>query len=46
MGINLQPEEFGVASNALRNVPESMPNSWLYPTPAPTNPEQYFFEEA
>jgi peptide/nickel transport system substrate-binding protein len=21
---------------------KSMPNSWGYPTPAPTNPEQYF----
>ncbi|NDL59740.1 ABC transporter substrate-binding protein [Phytoactinopolyspora mesophila] len=44
MGINLQPEEYGVVSAALRNVPDAMPNAWDYPTPAPTNPEQYFFD--
>ncbi|WP_211659212.1 ABC transporter substrate-binding protein [Phytoactinopolyspora halophila] len=44
MGINLQPDEYGVAAATLRNIPESMPNSWTYPTPAPTNPEQYFFD--
>lgn len=42
MGINLQPDEYGVAGNRLRNLPRSMPNAWDYPTPAPTNPEQYF----
>lgn len=44
LGINLQPQEFGVANNRLRNVPDEMPNSWLYPTPAPTNPEQYYID--
>nr|WP_246210952.1 ABC transporter substrate-binding protein [Phytoactinopolyspora alkaliphila] len=44
MGINLQPPEYGVVSEALRNVPDSMPNAWDYPSPAPTNPEQYFFD--
>lgn len=34
---------FGVRSKALTNVPASMPNSWTYPTPAPTLPQQYYF---
>ncbi|HEY8458132.1 MAG TPA: ABC transporter substrate-binding protein [Actinopolymorphaceae bacterium] len=44
LGINLQPEEFATVSNRVRNVPDHMPNSWVYPTPGPTNPEQYFIE--
>ncbi|SFH04692.1 peptide/nickel transport system substrate-binding protein [Actinopolymorpha cephalotaxi] len=42
IGINLQPEEYATVNNRLRNVPDTMPNSWVYPTPGPTNPEQYF----
>jgi peptide/nickel transport system substrate-binding protein len=42
LGINLQPEEYATVANRLRNVPAEMPNSWVYPTPGPTNPEQYF----
>jgi ABC-type transport system substrate-binding protein len=42
LGINLQPEEYATVSNRVRNVPEEMPNSWVYPSPGPTNPEQYF----
>ncbi|MEQ4209146.1 ABC transporter substrate-binding protein [Actinopolymorpha sp. B9G3] len=42
IGINLQPEEYATVANRVRNVPEEMPNSWVYPSPGPTNPEQYF----
>jgi ABC-type transport system substrate-binding protein len=42
IGINLQPEEYATVANRLRNVPDKMPNSWVYPSPGPTNPEQYF----
>ena len=34
---------FGVRSKKLMNVPASMPNSWNYPDPAPTLPQQYYF---
>ena len=44
MGIAWPGKAYGVKKNNLRNVPDSMPASWLYPTPGPTNPEQYFFE--
>ncbi|MEQ7127132.1 ABC transporter substrate-binding protein [Actinopolymorpha sp. B11F2] len=42
IGINLQPEEYATVANRVRNVPDEMPNSWVYPSPGPTNPEQYF----
>ena len=43
IGISTQPDLFGIVKNNMHNVPESMIDSWTYPTPAPTNPEQYFF---
>jgi peptide/nickel transport system substrate-binding protein len=44
IGISSEPPGYGVVKNNFFNVPASMPNSWQYPTPAPTSPEQYFFE--
>lgn len=44
IGIALGPERFGVVKEKFRNVPERMPSSWSYPSPAPTNPEQYFIQ--
>ncbi len=44
MGIAWPGKTYGVKKTNFRNVPESMPASWLYPTPGPTNPEQYFIE--
>jgi peptide/nickel transport system substrate-binding protein len=41
-GITLPLNGYGVVSNRIHNVAETMPNSWGYPTPAPTNPEQYY----
>jgi peptide/nickel transport system substrate-binding protein len=42
MGVAWQGSGYGVRKTNFRNVPASMPASWIYPTPAPTNPEQYF----
>jgi peptide/nickel transport system substrate-binding protein len=41
-GITLPLDGYGVVANRLKNVRPTMPNSWGYPTPAPTNPEQYY----
>ena len=42
MGVAWQASGYGVKKKNFHNVPASMPASWIYPTPAPTNPEQYF----
>lgn len=42
IGTILSPAGYQVLRNDFHNVPELMPGSWAYPTPAPTNPEQYF----
>lgn len=41
-GVTLPLDGYGVLASRLKNVRPSMPNSWGYPTPAPTNPEQYY----
>lgn len=41
-GITLPLDGYGIVSSRLKNVQPTMPNSWGYPTPAPTNPEQYY----
>lgn len=42
MGIAWQGPGYGVKKTNFHNVPASMPASWIYPTPGPTNPEQYY----
>jgi peptide/nickel transport system substrate-binding protein len=44
IGISLPPSGYGVVQDHFYNVPDSMPDSWTYPNPGPTNPEQYFIE--
>ncbi|MCW2247875.1 peptide/nickel transport system substrate-binding protein [Azospirillum fermentarium] len=44
IGIAITPGGVGVVRSGFRNVPRSMPESWVYPTPAPTNPAQYYVE--
>jgi peptide/nickel transport system substrate-binding protein len=44
IGISTQADGYGVVKNNMRNVPTSMPWSWIYPHPAPDNPCQFFFE--
>lgn len=46
IGIALPTQSYGVVSNRFHNVPKEMVGAWLYPVPAPTNPCQYFIEEA
>jgi peptide/nickel transport system substrate-binding protein len=41
-GVSLPPDGYGIVKNDLKNVPGTMPNSFGWPTPAPTMPEQYF----
>lgn len=45
IGIALQNEGFGLIKENFHNVPDLMPYAWSYPTPAPTNPCQYFIEQ-
>ncbi|MCA9839838.1 MAG: ABC transporter substrate-binding protein [Trueperaceae bacterium] len=42
IGISLPAPGYAIVKNNFYNVPDSYPNAWLYPHPAPTMPEQYF----
>jgi len=42
MGVASRSQRHGVIRADFHNVPPTMPESWAYPTPAPTNPSQYF----
>jgi ABC-type transport system substrate-binding protein len=42
LGISLPAPGYGIVKNNFKNVPPSFANAWLYPHPAPTNPEQYY----
>jgi peptide/nickel transport system substrate-binding protein len=44
LGLTTEPLGYGVVKNNVRNVPDRMFNSYSWPTPAPTNPVQYYFE--
>lgn len=44
IGISLPPTGFGIKKYSFENVPDKMIYAWLYPTPTPTNPCQYFSE--
>jgi peptide/nickel transport system substrate-binding protein len=44
IGISSSPPGYGIVKSNFHNVPMSMIDSWQYPTPAPTNPEQYWME--
>ena len=43
IGICLPTLGYGIVKNNVVNVPASMPEGWLYPTPAPSNPSLYAF---
>ena len=45
MGVSKALPTYGIVKNDLRNVPESMPSSWSYPTPSPTLPQTWFWAE-
>ena len=42
LGIALPAPGYGIVKNNFKNVPASFPNAWLYPHPAPTNPEECY----
>jgi len=44
IGIAAEAPQLGIVPPDFVNVPRMMPNSWLYPTPGPTNPQQYFID--
>jgi peptide/nickel transport system substrate-binding protein len=44
IGISSAVPGYGIVKDNFHNVPEIMPDSWQYPTPAPTNPEQYYIQ--
>ncbi len=44
IGVSVPGLGYGIRKANLRNVPSSMPLAWLYPTPAPTRLEQYYYE--
>jgi peptide/nickel transport system substrate-binding protein len=37
------PVQSGIRSTRLMNVPDDMPSAWIWPTPGPSMPQQYFF---
>lgn len=43
IGTGLPTSDYGIVNRNLRNVVEPMPQLWVYPTPAPSRPERYFF---
>jgi ABC-type transport system substrate-binding protein len=45
IGTVLPASGYGIVKKTFHNVPKSMPNAYVYPTPGPTNPEQYYTTE-
>lgn len=45
IGTSLIAPTFAVVKNNLRNVPESMPSSFIFSTPVSVNPQQWYFSE-
>ena len=46
IGTVLEASGFGIVTNRLKNTPEKLPVSWIYPTPVPSNTCQFYIEEA
>ena len=44
IGISTIGVSYGIVKNNFHNVPKVIPDSWSYPSPAPTNPCQYFID--
>ncbi|EJC84308.1 ABC-type dipeptide transport system, periplasmic component [Rhizobium leguminosarum bv. trifolii WSM2297] len=41
-GVSLPPDGYGIVKNNMKNITKTMPNSFGWPTPAPTMPEQFY----
>ena len=46
IGVSTSPDVYGLVKNNFHNVPESMVGAYLYPTPGPSNPVQYYMDPA
>lgn len=46
IGVNLMPNGYGVVRNDFHNVPKTMLSAWSFPTPAPTDPCQYYSDRS
>ena len=44
IGVCLAVSTSGICKNNLLNVPKQEPDSWTYPNPAPSLPQQYTFK--
>lgn len=44
MGVAKAAVTYGIAKNKLANVPDTMVNSWFWPTPAPLLPQTWFYK--
>lgn len=44
IGISTPTSGYRIVNNKMHNVPV-MVDSWTWPTPGPSNPEQYFYAE-
>jgi peptide/nickel transport system substrate-binding protein len=42
IGIASGSQQYGIMRRNFHNVPANMPAAWIYPDPAPANPEQFF----
>lgn len=45
LGTVSSPAQTGLRSSRLKGVPASMPGAWIWPTPNPSLPQQYFIAE-
>ena len=43
IGVSLPVSSYGLVRETMRNVPPFMVDSWVYPTPGPVNPFQFYF---
>jgi len=46
IGIELPANGYGIVKNNFHNVPKSMPGAWLFPNPGPSDPPQYWMDQA
>ena len=46
LGIAPEAPGYAIVTNRMKNTPPTIHQSWIYPTPAPYNPCQWFIEEA
>lgn len=46
IGTVLEPNTFGIRTNRMKNTPNVLPASWIYPTPAPANTCTFYIEQA